>query len=180
MSDLYGYNFSPDLANKFRSSLNSPTGASQLGPEVGQALRVISLHLPEFTGGSPIAPDSLLRPSHSFTPDTAVRAQTAGIPPPSSPAPPQVAGPSLVTSRPITSMPMPRVPFAGSLPDNGPGTSTSFGLPNINFGGQPNNGDVAPAPTPAPTVGGPAGGGMDTQNPLSGLLDAFLRTGRGV
>lgn len=184
MADLYGYNFSPDLANKFRSSLNNPTGASQLGPQVGQALRVISLHLPGFTGGSPIAPDGLLRPSRSFTPDAAVRAQTTGVPPSSGPQSAPAQTPAQTPAQSSLQL-MPRIPFGGSAPDNGP--ESTFGpmpLPRINFGEPPNgNGapvPAAPAPPSASPVGGPAGGGMDRQNPLSGLLDAILRTRGGV
>lgn len=168
MSDLYGYSFSPDLSNKFRSSLNNPSGASQLGPQVGQALKVLSLHLPAFAGGAPIAPDALLRPSHPFTPDAGARTGMSGVP----------AG---ITQPPQSAPRLPSIPFGGGGPDFG-GTSSSAnaapGLPTISFGGgNPANPVTEPPSMPAPGPGtGSVGSSGDQGGGLGGLLDAFLRS----
>jgi hypothetical protein len=51
-----GLSFTPGLQQRFRNSLNG-----QLPNGVSEALQVLSLRLPQFLGGNPIAPDSLLR-----------------------------------------------------------------------------------------------------------------------
>jgi len=185
MADLYGYSFSPDLANKFRSSLNNPTGAAQLGPEVGQALRVISLHMPAFTGGAPIAPDSLLRPRlGGFSPDTAVRAQTTGTPPSPSSLPAPSASPSVAAWRPSLGPGAAGTsPFGTTAIDSGPSPSALPPSPTWTFNDPGAGRGTTPDPNPAPSgpIGGsPVGSGIDTQNPLSSLLDAFMRTRGGV
>src|SRR4051794_14835583 len=100
---LYGYSFTPDLANRFRSALNG--GPTQISPQAGQALQTISLHLPSFLGSGATAPDALLRPRlGGFTPDTAVRAMTSGssAPPPSALPPPAAAPPPGPDSPPLS------------------------------------------------------------------------------
>lgn len=199
MSDLFGYSFSPDLANKFKTSLNNPTGASQLPNNVGQALQVLSLHLPSFLGGSPIAPDALLRPGH-FTPQSAVTGTTAPPPsslpspaaaPPPSPstpplsifnptpgggpsAPPSGGPPQLPQPGPFAPRPLPRSPQPPNTPfvnprDPGPEAAAPPGVPNFDFHGPP--------PDAGPPQGGNApmpGGG---QSPLLDLIDKFLGGG---
>jgi hypothetical protein len=98
-NDDLGQSFDPGLASRFRRSLSSPTGSSYLP---GSALQVLSLFLPSFIGGSPIAPTDLLKPRMGgYSPDSAIRAYTTGVssttesPAPSSPGPSQPA-PSLL------------------------------------------------------------------------------------
>ena len=185
----YGLSFSPDLANRFRASLNNPTGAGQLSPQVGQALQVLSLHIPDFVGGSPILPDSLLRPRlGGFTPDAAVRAQTAG----SSAAPLMPApGRAEPTPAPDSSLSVfaPSIPSASrdsgsaspfSKPtDTGPssGITTAPPPPNWVYGADPANRQPPGSTGPAPGGGAQTPAPVGESSPLSDLVDAFLRGG---
>jgi hypothetical protein len=72
-----GLSFTPGLGQRFRNSLNG-----QLPNGVSEALQVLSLRLPQFLGGNPIAPDSLLRGG------------IPGAPPPIVGSPPQAPPPS--------------------------------------------------------------------------------------
>lgn len=186
MPGSLGYSFTPDLANRFKASLNSPTGASPLPQNVGQALQVLSLHLPAFAGGSPIAPDALLNPSAPFRPDPGYNPPVPpggpGVSPPTSPpAPPRLppSGPG-----------GPGNPFGPSGPDtgNGGGGGENPPPPNIIFtppgvGGPPARDPEPPGldsgPTDTTSTGGDGGNGG-----LLDLLNQFLngggdRTGRG-
>ena len=183
MANSSGYSFSPDLQNRLRQSLNSPTGGGLLPQNASQALKVLSLSLPGNVGGSPIAPDALLRPSHSFTPDAAVRSMVGGGPRPPAPSPMSGAGggvgapsageggggfdpgpgpqapPQMTTfsfDQTPPSAPPPVPPSAGGFGGGSPVPPQ----PNISFGGG----------NPVADTGGPSGG-------VSGLLDAFLRGG---
>lgn len=149
MTDLQGTSFSPGLAQNFRNTLNGQP--NQLPQNTSQALQVLSLHLPSFLGGAPIAPDALLRGGGSMTPDTAVRAQTSGTPAPAPTAiaPPPVSAPPPPASQPLSvatptpagsSAPVdtnaimraisafaptaPASPIMPSAPDTGPAPST--------------------------------------------------------
>jgi hypothetical protein len=73
------FTFTPQ-ANK---SLSTQINGGNLSPYASQALQMLSLHLPQFLGGSPIAPDALLRPQpggNSLT--SALQSQLGAAPPP--------------------------------------------------------------------------------------------------
>jgi hypothetical protein len=118
-----GLSFTPGLGQRFRNSLNG-----QLPNGVSEALQVLSLRLPQFLGGNPIAPDALLRPS-----------PFRGGPPPSPSMLPSPSGPS----RPLD----PSVPAPSAAPD-----------PNILFRTPryPNYPPMAPVPTPGPAAPAPS------------------------
>lgn len=159
MQDMQAYSFTPGLAQRFKSSANG-----QLSPNESQALQVLSLRLPSFLSGSPIAPDALLQPRFGgVSPDTAVRAQTAG-----SPAPPQQYNPPstpTLSAGPVGSAPLGVIgPSAGSVaapPAGAPTPGAPPGAPYIGFGGGSSQG---------PT------GGAGTSPSLSGLMDALFGT----
>lgn len=73
------FDFSADTKKNYLQTVN------QNAPDAGAALKVLSLNLPNFVGGSPIAPDALLRPGLSTA------AQVGGTAPA---PPPPVATPS--------------------------------------------------------------------------------------
>lgn len=50
------FDFSSDMRKNYLQSVN------QNAPDAGAALKVLSLNLPNYLGGNPIAPDALLRP----------------------------------------------------------------------------------------------------------------------
>lgn len=168
-----GYSFTPGLQERFRSSLNG--GPPQLPLNASTALQIVALHLPNFLGGSPIAPTSLLTPHFGGgTPDAAVRAFTTGTPP----APSSVrtgagsmssssaAVPSRWTAGPVASQPGPSTATPPSAvappPDQGPAPGGPPGTPSISFGNGTN---------PAGTIGGGNIGGA----PLLSLMNQMLR-----
>ncbi len=77
-------------ANK---SLSTQINGGNLSPYASQALQMLSLHLPSFLGGQPIAPDALLRPQpggNSLT--SALQGQLGAAPPTPAAAPPVSMG----------------------------------------------------------------------------------------
>jgi hypothetical protein len=161
-------------ASKFRASLNSPTGAMGLGPNASDALQILSLHLPSFVGGSPIAPEALLRPRlGGFVPDTAVQAQTTGVP---AGAPPSTSpSPSL---RPWAPTDNNFSSFSNSPQSVRPGAPTlTYGEP----AGYRDPGRFSPTPT-IPTPSGPTTDpnslgaimrGLFPSGPSAGQADRF-------
>lgn len=78
------FNFSADTRKNYLQTAN------QNAPDAGSALKVLSLNLPNYLGGNPIAPDALLRPGLSTnamvggTPDALPTPAPAGpVPSPS-------------------------------------------------------------------------------------------------
>jgi len=183
MADV-AYQFTPGLQQQFRRSLAGQT--AQLPANASEALQVLSLHLPAFLGGTPIAPDALLRPRlGGVRPDLAVQAQTTGVP---------AAGPSPVSASSTSTgasagAPIGSVSTAPSLgspgaagqawgpsvPSSTPfqpsGAASATGGPQAPTWGQP-------GPTidfaQGPQVPGPSGGGD-----LLNLLTTLFGTGGG-
>jgi hypothetical protein len=152
MPDVQGYSFSPGLQQRFRGALSGQP--NQISPNTSQALQVLSLHLPSFIGGAPIAPDALLRAGGQVRPDTAVRAATTGTPAPAPPLPP---APAAAAPSPTGS------PLSVSAPSVGgptPGPDIRSLLSAI-------TGAPAPAPSAvaAPSDTGPAGGSGPAASP---------------
>lgn len=58
--EMMGYKFQPGQANMMKKSMNGQ--ASQGGNMANQALRVLSLRIPNVLGGKPLAPQSLMTP----------------------------------------------------------------------------------------------------------------------
>lgn len=58
--ETLGFNFQPGQANMLRRNMNQ--GAQAGGPMANQALRVLSLRIPNVLGGKPLAPQSLMTP----------------------------------------------------------------------------------------------------------------------
>lgn len=165
MQDMQAYSFTPGLAQRFKSSANG-----QLSPNASQALQILSLRLPAFLSGSPIAPDALLQPRFGgVSPDAAVRAQTSGSP--SAPQPYNPPAAPNLSGGPVASAPYLGVtgPAAGSVlappPDVGPAPGARPGAPTIGFGGGSTTGPTggATAPTLANLMnslfGSPVAGG---------------------
>ncbi len=51
-----GFSFQPGNEKRMRKGLNE----NSLGPRADEALKILSLHLPQFLGGAPLAPENLL------------------------------------------------------------------------------------------------------------------------
>ncbi|SRR5712691_3975037 len=198
MSDDLGQSFDPGLGSRFRKSLSSPSGAGYLP---GNSLQVLRLFLPSFIGGSPLAPTDLLRPRMGgYSPDSAVRAQTTGVPADTGPSQ-NVRGPSqpsllggggtspsstggsgrggLFTPQTPATPPsvLQQPPDTGA----GPETKAAPANPSIVFSTAPSE----PAPTGGsvgtPTNGavGGAGVGNGNNDGLLMMLDQILRGGGG-
>jgi hypothetical protein len=174
---LNSYQFTPDLQDSFRRSLNGQ-GAT-LPANASQALQVLSLHLPQVLGGAPPAPDAPLRPQvGGMRPDLAVRSQVTGNPtPPAYTAP--VAGPSLTS--PTDSAPLsvgqPSGSWSGSVAPVAPPMMRS----QVSQG--------SPFPSQGPDQGPERSGGpgapfisMDQGNPTSNTGDGTggIGTGGGI
>lgn len=88
-----GYTFEPGRNQK---RMLSGINQGRLGPVANEALRVLSLRLPQVLGGSPIAPSDLLRPRvGGVAPGSAVTQslQASGAVPAGGPPPLNTAGP---------------------------------------------------------------------------------------
>ncbi len=168
----FGYQFTPGLQDQFRRSLSGQ--AAGLPANASQALQVLSLSLPSFLGGSPPAPDALLRPGvNRGTPDLAVRGQVSGVPA----GPPPVAqgplpGPNPADQQPLTVSnpgaspwrlpnephvlgPSPSsIPFEPSGPDAGPAAGADQpATPSLKFDtGTPNQVTQPPSTGQSPVV----------------------------
>ena len=141
-----GYSFSPDTSNRLRQSFNTgllPNNASE-------ALRILSLHLPAMLGGSPIAPEALLRPSLPGG------RRPIGAQPFNPTVPPPTAGP--VARQPFTG-----APTDTTGPSGGQGGSSGT-VPAIGYGygGKPPS---IPQPTPS--------GGNDISDLLRSLFSGY-------
>jgi hypothetical protein len=87
-----GYSFTPESERRLRTGINGAGG--QLGPQASQALKVLSLRLPNVLGGNPISPDALLRAQGG---GVAGITQDLGMPPSSAP-PPTPTPPAMPTA----------------------------------------------------------------------------------
>lgn len=150
-----GYNFTPGLANRFRSALNGQ--ANQLGANATQALQILSLHLPDVIGGHAPAPDALLRGGAGIRPDAAVRTMTSGqsaTQPPAAPRPSPLS--SVGQNQPPLSITSPAPSFAAPAGASAAPEQASA-APTIDTGGggggAPNPFPTqTPEPTPTPTT----------------------------
>lgn len=169
-----GYSFTPGSQQRFRDTLNQPQG--QLSPFANEALKVLSLHLPNLLGGAPIAPDALLRPQPGGAAIGNLAQQLGGAPVTPSPSAP-VGVPNAPPLAPVAGPPgapnaPPLAPAAG--PPGGPNPLSTLATNALNppidrsATGGPTGAPVAPrtpsidftngppqsfTPPPAPTVG---------------------------
>lgn len=109
-NDTIGYTFDP--TNNQRRLLQGVNRGGQLGPMANEALRVLSLRLPNVLGGRPLSPDELLRAKLGTTPAPAPV-----------PAPLPTAG---TASGSLNVGSFERTPYA-SMPFNPPSDSTVSG-----------------------------------------------------
>ncbi len=201
-----GYQFAPDAEKRMRKGVNDTAPQGQgggLSPASNEAIKILSLRLPNVLGGKPIAPDSLLRPGvgggMAGPGATALSNMGAGgsvgMPPPSG------AGSSLMNMASPGSS-----PFSTSMPSGGgegaalaaligQSLSGGMGAPNIKPGlDDPNRpielgGEATPSlppPTtmPMPRIPGDEGAGIPSGPQggagSSGLADwLFGRSGGG-
>jgi hypothetical protein len=161
-----GLSFQPGLQSRFRASLNN-----QVSPGISEALQILSLRLPQFLGGSPIAPDALLggRPLGGPTPPPIVGGppQTPPpspnvrynqpTPPPTGPTPQSTpTGPSPAT--PVSATPGVDRGFVYTPPspvDNGPITDPGTGGGSNTAPPNPNWIFQRPGAAPAPAATSP-------------------------
>lgn len=94
MADGLGYNFSPDQQKRLRNNLNAP-GQGGLSPTANEAIKVLSLRLPNVLGGMPLGPETLLKQPMGGTMAPAVMPSGTPAAPGSAAAPAGPAGPPL-------------------------------------------------------------------------------------
>jgi hypothetical protein len=180
-SDLGGYSFQPGAQpwRRRRQGLNQ----GGLGPRTDEALKIISLRLPEFLGGNPITSPELLgsRPGGAAPGGSVIEsnrtAPLPSIPPVNSPAGLPPAGPLTFGGR------------RGSGGRSGGETSALAQLltttldpprPHITAALQPGDGDFTGGVTPSPPtvprspVRLHRGFGLDAGGDVLGLLDGLL------
>lgn len=147
------FNFSTDTKKNYLQTVN------QNAPDAGAALKVLSLNLPNFVGGSPIAPDALLRPGLSTN---AQIGGTGSAPPPVAAQSPALAGLSAQLGTP--DQPSGGPPLAGAPGLSSPTAQSPFqttnaplaGLASSILGSTPGPSQAAP-PQPNVTFGNPTG-----------------------
>lgn len=188
---MIGYEFQPGQDKRLRTSLNRPQGGGgSLSPAANEAIRILSLRLPNVLGGRPPAPEDLLKPSVGGGGEPGAVASsllktTAGVDRPGSltGGPSSLSTPSLASP---TSM-----PFATSTPNEGGALSRLVGsalgggpgAPNVGYkepGGKlPDQGPTMPPPTP-PVPQGPTGAAPAiTTAPDQSLNDLLAWLARG-
>ncbi len=169
------FNFPSQTAKSYLQTINPSA------PDAGAALKVLSLNLPGFLGGAPIAPDALLRPG------LGINAQVGGTPAPAPVAAPAAApagqsaalaglsaqlgspdlapapqpGPPSSTVSPFTSAPIAALASNALGGSNDAAQTNNFappqnpGLPAIEFHGAPRSdvfGGGPTVPAPAPAA----------------------------
>lgn len=165
-------------------------------PDAGAALKVLSLNLPNYLGGNPIAPDALLRPGLSLnaqvggtgtgeapTPAPAAPASSGALPDVPAALSAQLGSPlsspsdvSPFSSAPITNVAASALGTAPQDTNNFAAQNAASGTPRIEFDAPARIGDVfgggpAPAPPPTPSSVQGDGGALD---PLAQLLAGLL------
>lgn len=164
-------------------------------PDAGAALKVLSLNLPNYLGGNPIAPDALLRPGLSV--NAQVGGTGTGQPPTAPTASPAASGalpdmPAALSAQlgsqlsspsdisPFSSAPITNVAASalGTAPDTNSfaAQNAAAGTPRVQFDGPGRIGDVfggGTAPTPPPTPASVQGDG-GAVDPLAQLLAGLL------
>ena len=88
MANNIGYEFQPGAQKRLVRGINQQ---QQLGPGAQEALKVLSLRLPAVLGGSPLAPEDLLRSRPGGGMETALNRLSGGAPT-VPPAPPVSTG----------------------------------------------------------------------------------------
>ncbi len=159
---MIGYSFQPDSEKRLRGSINAGNG--QLGPQANEALKILSLKLPDVLSGRPIAPDDLLRPQvggaggrFGDAVGSVQRAVTAGTtgapvvprgPTSASPAPPSQAFSALQPPAAQSTGPSETQRFTNTV-----NSAVNAPTQGVNFGFSTNN------PNPAPAA--PQGSGIE-------------------
>lgn len=180
MPDI-GYTFEPGGNQK---KLLNGVNQGRLGPQANEALRVLSLRLPNVLGGSPISPEDLLRPRVGGSgPGSAVldSLRSSGTPGPA----PLLNGARTGGSAGVVHL-GPQTDSIGKLADaavNGPGR------PTITPGDGDNRSKFTPpappvsaTPQPGPVANqpGPSGGGApDAGDVFDMFMRRILRPGGG-
>lgn len=158
------FNFPSQTSKNYLQTINPSA------PDAGAALKVLSLNLPGFVGGNPIAPDALLRPGLGINAQVGGTIAAPPAPPPTAAPSPALAGLSAQLGSPdqppgpaggppsSTVSPFTSAPIA-ALASNALGTNNfapsaapsnpvfEFGHPGDVYGGAP----TAPSPAPAPS-----------------------------
>lgn len=135
---MIGYQFQPDAEKRLRNSLN--TSAGKLPAMSNEALKILSLRIPNVLGGRPIAPDALLKEQMGGRGpgDPIARAVAGGAGMPSA-APSEMPRAVPTNDNPVATIPPP------------PSTEPSPGR----FRTTPVDRVQGPTPTPGPSFGLP-------------------------
>jgi hypothetical protein len=189
-----GHEFQPSEDKRLRQGLNKPAGG-QLGPAAQQAIKILSLRIPNVLGGRPPAPADLLRPQMGGNAGPGAASsvmQSSGLMGPSpsaAPAAPSLSTPSMASP---TAMPFSMSGMGGGSQGNALSSLVSQSLsggsstPSFEFGEEKKVQGSAPV-SAAPGGGGgltPSPGGSMSitptaapSNSLSELLDWLSRGG---
>lgn len=153
------FNFTTQTNKNYLQTINPNA------PDAGAALKVLSLNLPNFVGGSPIAPDGLLRPG--LTTNAQVGGTLSAQPPAAAPSA-ALAGLSAQLGAPDQGLPSGGPPLAGAPGLSSPTAQSPFktssapiaGLASSILGSTPGPFQAAP-PAPYIETGRPTGPGGD-------------------
>jgi hypothetical protein len=158
-----GYEFSPQQDKRLRNGLNRPSDG-MLNPAAQQAIKILSLRLPNMLGGRPPAPADLLKPpvggnaGPGAVAESIMQTSGAGRPSSLSDSPPALSTPSMASP---TSM-----PFTTATPSAGRGESGALAAlvggalgsgggrapdPSLRFGAQLHPDPIADAPAASPS-----------------------------
>jgi hypothetical protein len=191
-----GHEFQPSEDKRLRQGLNKPAGG-QLGPAAQQAIKILSLRIPNVLGGRPPAPADLLRPQMGGNAGPGAASsvmQSSGLMGPSpsaAPSAPSLSTPSMASP---TAMPFSMSGMGGGSQGNALSSLVSQSLsggsstPSFEFGEEkkvqgsapvsaaPGGGSLTPAPGAAPSMSITPTPSAPS-NSLSELLDWLSRGG---
>jgi hypothetical protein len=143
MAEL-GYTFQPSDEKMLRAKTNQRVTLDPLNPRAQEAIKILSLRLPKMLGGSPMAPEDLLRPGVGRTPQPSAQVgapmSTIAPPPGRPPTAPGVVSP--------TTQPFVPQMFSPSAPI--PSPQITPGVDVVNPGGPGPIGMTPPAPQGGP------------------------------
>lgn len=185
MANGFGYTFSPSGRNRLREQ-NGEQGSPQGSRELGRALQVLSLRLPRVTGGSPIAPDDLLRsmggPGPVGVPEPPAPSPVAPAGPPAGPGMP--SPPPVAAAAPAPSIPPLMAPPAGSAGAPLAPLQTLVNKAGTGIGAAPKKkkttvrggvpSKAAPTTTAPKIIPGIGGGTPEVDDPLGQANDPFV------